>query len=62
MEQFHLLIGQPRELRRHYTAGLRCGDDNDVLDGRPTGILRISLGAMTNRNDVDSLIGFIKEF
>ncbi|KAJ5117487.1 hypothetical protein N7448_011119 [Penicillium atrosanguineum] len=50
------------DLRRHYIAGLRCGDDNDVLEGRPTGILRISLGAMTNRKDVDSLICFIKDF
>ncbi|KAJ5467487.1 Aminotransferaseclass V/Cysteine desulfurase [Penicillium sp. IBT 31633x] len=50
------------ELRSHYSAGLRCGDSHDVLGGRPTGILRVSLGAMTNMKDIDSLIDFIEEF
>ncbi|KAJ5335653.1 uncharacterized protein N7506_005589 [Penicillium brevicompactum] len=51
-----------QELRRHYAAGLRCGDDHDLLDGRPTGIVRVSLGAMTNLEDIDSLIDFIEKF
>ncbi|KAJ5923469.1 hypothetical protein N7454_008714 [Penicillium verhagenii] len=50
------------ELRRHYTTGLRCGDDNDVLGGRPTGVLRVSIGAMTNMKDIDSFLDFIAEF
>ncbi|KAJ5094273.1 Aminotransferase class V/Cysteine desulfurase [Penicillium angulare] len=50
------------ELRRNYTTGLRCGDDNDVLGGRPTGILRASIGAMTTMKDVDALVDFIAEF
>jgi molybdenum cofactor sulfurtransferase len=50
------------ELRRHYSTGLRCGDDHDILGGRPTGILRVSLGAMTNMKDIDSLVDFIEEF
>jgi len=50
------------ELRRHYSTGLRCGDDHDIMGGRPTGILRVSLGAMTNVKDIDSLVGFIEEF
>lgn len=50
------------ELRRHYSSGLRCGDDHDILGGRPTGILRVSLGAMTNLKDIDSFVGFIEEF
>ena len=49
------------DLSGHYAAGLRCGDNHDVLDGRPTGVLRISLGAMTNLRDIQSLIRFIKE-
>jgi molybdenum cofactor sulfurtransferase len=51
-----------QELRRHYSTGLRCGDSHDVLGGRPTGILRVSLGAMTNTKDIDSLINFVEEF
>ncbi|CAG8110602.1 unnamed protein product [Penicillium salamii] len=50
------------ELRNHYSTGLRCGDSHDVLGGRPTGILRVSLGAMTNMGDIDSLFSFIEEF
>ncbi|KAJ5129861.1 uncharacterized protein N7515_005900 [Penicillium bovifimosum] len=50
------------ELRRHYSAGLRCGDNHDILGGRPTGVLRVSFGAMTNMKDIDSLINFIEEF
>lgn len=50
------------DLRHLYASGLRCGDDHDVLDGRPTGVLRVSLGAMTNMKDIDTLVGFIEEF
>ncbi|KAJ5579783.1 uncharacterized protein N7459_005768 [Penicillium hispanicum] len=50
------------ELRRYYSTGLRCGDDHDILGGRPTGILRVSLGAMTNMKDLDSFVDFIEEF
>lgn len=50
------------DLRRHFSSGLRCGDDHDVMDGRPTGILRISLGAMTNIQDIDTIVGFVEEF
>ncbi|KAJ5328419.1 hypothetical protein N7452_008809 [Penicillium brevicompactum] len=50
------------ELRNHYSTGLRCGDSHDVLGGRPTGILRVSLGAMTNVRDIESLFSFVEEF
>ncbi|KAJ6003578.1 hypothetical protein N7522_006270 [Penicillium canescens] len=49
------------ELRRH-AAGLRCGDDHDVSNRRTTGILRVSLGAMTKLEDIDSLTKFMEEF
>ncbi|KAJ6050125.1 hypothetical protein N7444_006841 [Penicillium canescens] len=50
------------ELRRHYATGLRCGDNHDMLGGRPTGILRVSLGAMSNLKDIDSLTEVVEEF
>lgn len=50
------------DLRRLYSSGLRCSDDHDVLDGRPTGVLRVSLGAMTNMKDIDAFVGFVEEF
>ncbi|KAE8351151.1 molybdenum cofactor sulfurase [Aspergillus coremiiformis] len=50
------------DLLRNYAAGLRCGDDHDVMDGRPTGMLRASLGAITNIRDIDVFTSFIDEF
>lgn len=50
------------ELRRHYSTGLRCGDAHDVIGGQPTGVLRVSLGAMTSMKDIDSMVAFIEEF
>lgn len=52
-----------KELRNLYSKeDLRCGDSNDIMAGRPTGILRVSLGAMTNLTDIDSLINFVDDF
>jgi molybdenum cofactor sulfurtransferase len=51
-----------QDLRRHYSTGLRCGDAHDIIGGKPTGILRVSLGAMTNMKDIDSMVEFIEEF
>ncbi|KAJ5669160.1 Molybdenum cofactor sulfurase [Penicillium macrosclerotiorum] len=58
----HSLGWTGADLRRHYSTGLRCGDAHDILSGRPTGILRVSLGAMTNMKDIDSVVDFIEEF
>ncbi|KAJ5742638.1 uncharacterized protein N7511_011370 [Penicillium nucicola] len=49
------------ELRLHYAQGLRCGDSHDVLDARPTSVLRISLEAMTSVNYIRTLVHFIEE-
>ncbi|KAL4815446.1 molybdenum cofactor sulfurase [Aspergillus spinulosporus] len=50
------------DMLRHFSAGLRCGDDHDIMDERPTGILRVSLGAMSSLTDVDTFIAFLEEF
>ena len=50
------------EQRRNFSSGLRCGDDHDVMEGRPTGILRVSLGAMSSMADIDTFVGFVDEF
>ncbi|MCJ1430845.1 hypothetical protein MMC27_000195 [Xylographa pallens] len=49
------------ELRRNYTEGMRCGDDLDVLYGKPTGVVRVSLGAMSSWKDVKVFSDFVKE-
>ncbi|KAL4960414.1 putative molybdenum cofactor sulfurase protein (HxB) [Aspergillus stella-maris] len=50
------------DMLRHYSAGMRCGDDHDVMDDRPTGILRVSLGAMSSQRDIDKFMAFLEEF
>ncbi|KUI66026.1 Molybdenum cofactor sulfurase [Cytospora mali] len=53
---------QPWEIKRIFSAGFRCGSDNDIIAGKPTGIIRASLGAMSTVADVDAFIAFIAEF
>ncbi|TLD26632.1 hypothetical protein PspLS_04854 [Pyricularia sp. CBS 133598] len=53
---------EPWEMKRNFSAGLRCGADNDMALGKPTGVIRASLGAMSTTSDVDRLVAFIVEF
>lgn len=48
------------ELKKHFKAGHVCGDSNDLIDGVPTGSVRVSIGYMTNKENVDSVIEMIK--
>lgn len=52
----------PSDMRRHHDMGQRCGDEHDVMDGKPTGGVRVSLGAMTTIHDVRQFLNFIEEF
>ncbi|KAI9775754.1 MAG: hypothetical protein M1816_005770 [Peltula sp. TS41687] len=49
------------EMRQHYFEGMRCGDDIDLLGGKPTGIVRVSLGAMSSEDDVTRFINFVQD-
>jgi len=42
----------PWEMRENFSAGHRCGGEDDILNGKPTGVIRVSLGAMSTRSDV----------
>jgi molybdenum cofactor sulfurtransferase len=53
---------EPWEMKRNFSAGYRCGNENDIMGGKPTGIIRASLGAMSTKDDVDGFISFIEEF
>lgn len=52
----------PWELKRNFSAGARCGNDNDVIGGKSTGVIRVSLGAMSDARDVTTFVDFIAEF
>jgi molybdenum cofactor sulfurtransferase len=52
----------PWEMRENFSAGQRCGNDNDILRAKPTGMIRISLGAMSVMKDVHAFVDFVQEF
>ncbi|KAH7401943.1 pyridoxal phosphate-dependent transferase [Phaeosphaeria sp. MPI-PUGE-AT-0046c] len=52
----------PWEMRENFSAGQRCGNDNDIIRAKPTGMIRVSLGAMSTLRDVNSFIAFVREF
>lgn len=53
---------EPWELKRNLSAGIRCGADSEIMGGKPTGVIRASLGAMSTESDVDRFIEFVTEF
>lgn len=53
---------QPWEIKRNFSAGFRCGSENDIIAGKPTGVIRVSLGAMSTISDVDDFLAFLGEF
>lgn len=52
----------PTEMKDNYAEGLRCGNEVDILNGKPTGVVRVSLGAMTTLQDVDHFLSFLGIF
>lgn len=52
----------PWEISRNFFAGARCGGEDDVIDGKPLGVIRASLGAMSTLSDVEAFVKFISEF
>lgn len=53
---------EPWEMKRNFSAGFRCGTDSDIMAGKPTGVIRASLGAMSTISDVSRFVEFIDEF
>lgn len=53
---------QPWEMKHNFSAGFRCGNENDIMGGKPVGVIRVSLGAMSIISDVDKFLSFVDEF
>ncbi len=51
-----------KEMRDNFDEGVRCGNELDELNGKPTGIIRVSLGATSSMNDVDKFMLFMQLF
>ncbi|XP_067008145.2 molybdenum cofactor sulfurase 2 [Anabrus simplex] len=48
-----------QELQKHFQAGHVCGDERDLVDGQPTGSIRISFGYMSSKDDADKFLDMI---
>ncbi|NWY40695.1 MOCOS sulfurase, partial [Sylvia atricapilla] len=56
--QMHLDISN-EDIQRNLQAGHVCGDNIDLVDGRPTGSVRISFGYMSSFEDAQTFLNFI---
>ena len=49
------------QLHKNFEAGHVCGDSIDIIDGQPTGSVRISFGYMSDFSDAEAFLYFIKD-
>ena len=52
----------PWELKHNFSAGQRCDNENDIISNKPTGVIRVSFGAMSTIGDVKEFLKFLHEF
>jgi hypothetical protein len=45
-----------------FQAGHVCWDDQDLIEGRPTGAVRVSFGYMSTVEDAQAVIRFVKDY
>lgn len=51
----------PEELLAAYDEGHRCSKPFSEMFGKQLGVVRISLGAMSNEQDIDTFVRFVRE-
>lgn len=51
----------PMEMKAAYAAGHRCSNPTQLMMGKATGVVRVSLGAMSTHSDVRTLLRFLDE-
>ncbi|MCL4132072.1 UNVERIFIED_CONTAM: hypothetical protein GTU68_036892, partial [Idotea baltica] len=49
------------QLKKQFDAGHVCGDANDLVEGQPTGSVRVSFGYMSDYEEADAVLNMIKE-
>ena len=47
-------------LQENFEAGHVCWDDNDLIDGRPTGAVRVSFGLSSTAGDAAAVLDFVR--
>lgn len=49
------------KMKATYAAGHRCSNPTQIMLGKPTGVVRVSLGAISTASDVHTLIRFLDD-
>ena len=55
-----LQLDEDQVLENYRKTGHVCGDDIDIIDGMPTGVVRASLGKDSTWEDLDALVCFVE--
>lgn len=50
------------QVKEHVERGHVCWDDHDLIDGVPTGSVRVSFGYMSTLSDAQRFVGFIEKY
>eukprot|EP01122_Echinamoeba_exundans_P014892 TRINITY_DN685_c0_g1_i1.p1 TRINITY_DN685_c0_g1~~TRINITY_DN685_c0_g1_i1.p1 ORF type:complete len:777 (-),score=86.53 TRINITY_DN685_c0_g1_i1:140-2470(-) len=50
------------DVKRNLAAGHVCWDDKDVINGKPTGAIRLSIPYFATHNDIDRFIAFLQKY
>ncbi|XP_011301332.1 molybdenum cofactor sulfurase 3 [Fopius arisanus] len=58
--QRHLNLSND-DVLQNYDAGYKCGGSKDLIDGRPTGAVRVSFGYSSSFNDAEMLLLMLKK-
>ena len=58
--QRHLGLSN-EDVMKNYDSGYTCGGSRDLIDGKPTGAVRISFGYMSTPEDVEAVLRMIKK-
>ncbi|KAF7994271.1 hypothetical protein HCN44_003361 [Aphidius gifuensis] len=58
--QRHLNLSS-EDVMKNYNAGYKCGGDKDLINGKPTGAIRVSFGFMSQVLDIETLMLMLKE-
>ncbi|KAH0371610.1 PLP-dependent transferase, partial [Aureobasidium melanogenum] len=50
----------PAEMKAAFASGHRCSNPTEIVDGKATGVVRVSLGGMSTASDIRALISFLR--
>jgi molybdenum cofactor sulfurtransferase len=50
------------DILNNFNKGHVCWDDNDIIDNKPTGSIRISFGYISRKEDVESFLKFVEKY